>query len=604
MSSASHGFGLTLAALAAASTAQAQSTERASVGPGWLEANHESDLPAISADGRFVAFESMASNLPGASPAYIFNIYVRDRLTGTTECVSVDSAGIPGDSWSSRAALSADGRFAAFMSEATNLVAGDTNGTWDIFVHDRQSGTTESVSVDSTGVQANSLSWSPSLSADGRFVAFESWASNLVTGDTNGTWDVFVRDRLNGTTERISLGVAGAQGNSPSIGACVSADGRFVRFDSYANNLVAGDTNGTWDVFVRDRLSGTTERVSVDSAGVEGNLPSGAISGGQLSDRSSISPDGRFVVFESEATNLVSGDANGTYDVFVRDRLSGTTQRVSVDSSAVEANDYSLYPSISNDGRFVAFQSMASNLAPGDTNGRSDIFIHDRLSSVTERVSVDSAGVQGNNDSYTPVLANEGRLVCFYGRASNLVPGDTNVAMDVFVRERGGPPPPPAFCFGDGSATTCPCANSGGPGRGCENSASSGGAQLTSAGNAFLSADTFWLRSDGQVPGATSVFLQGSAAVSATSFGDGLRCLGGTLVRLYIRTSPVGGLATAPLASEPSISARSAALGDAISAGSTRYYQTYYRDPVLSFCPSPQGNSWNISSGLAVVWNQ
>jgi Tol biopolymer transport system component len=236
-----------------------------------------------------------------------------------------------------------------------------------VFVHDRQTGTTERVSVNSAGAQANYGGAFPSISVDGRFVAFDSYASNLVSGDTNGAPDVFVHDRQTGTTERVSVNVAGTQGNNSSGDASISADGRLVAFDSYASNLVSGDTNGTWDVFVRDRQAGTTKCMSVDSAGTQGNDSS--LSG-------SISVDGRFVAFQSSASKLVSGDTNGASDVFVHDRQTGTTERVSVDSAGREGNLDSVYPAISADGRFVAFHGDASNLVPGDTNGSVDVFVH------------------------------------------------------------------------------------------------------------------------------------------------------------------------------------------------------------------------------------
>ncbi len=200
-------------------------------------------------------------------------------LAGTTwaqltQRVSLDSGGVQGTGNSFAPSITADGRFVAFNSQAANLVAGDTNGFFDVFVRDRQTGITERVSVSTAGTQGDgdsSFGYTPSISADGRFVAFSSLATNLVANDTNGFADVFVRDRLSGTTERVSVATGGAAGNANSLTPSISADGRYVAFESFASNLVGSDSNGTWDVFVRDRQAGTTERASVDSSGSQAN---------------------------------------------------------------------------------------------------------------------------------------------------------------------------------------------------------------------------------------------------------------------------------------------------------------------------------------------
>src|SRR5437016_8015596 len=253
-------------------------------------------------------------------------LWGRSADAQTTERVSVASGGTEGNGASLSSALSADGRFVAFVSAATDLVAADTNGVSDVFVHDRQTGATERVSVASGGAEGNGSSgligfaFPPALSADGRFIAFVSFATNLVAGDTNGATDVFVHDRQTGTTERVSVASGGTQSNAASLGSALSADGRFVAFQSDATNLVAGDTNGATDVFVRDRQTGMTERVSVASDGTQAN---------NVSSYPALSADGRFVAFESDATNLVAGDTNGATDVFVHDRQTGATERVS-----------------------------------------------------------------------------------------------------------------------------------------------------------------------------------------------------------------------------------------------------------------------------------
>jgi Tol biopolymer transport system component len=292
-------------------------------------------------------------------------------VTGVTERVSVDSAGVEGNGDSRYPAISADGEVVGFASLATNLVAGDTNGNWDVFVHDRVSGVTERVSVDSGGAQGNGASDSASLSFDGRLVAFRSDASNLVAGDANLAYDVFVHDRVTLTTQRVSVDSGGNEGDDGSHQPSFASNGQFVAFYSYATNLVAGDANGCADVFVRDLSAATTGRVSVDSAGNEGD---------DGSYWPSISADGRNVAFFSDATNLVAADVNGASDVFVHDRLTGATTFASVDSAGAHANGASTETAISGDGRVVAFHSFATNLVTGDTNGSVDVFVHERCS--------------------------------------------------------------------------------------------------------------------------------------------------------------------------------------------------------------------------------
>jgi Tol biopolymer transport system component len=310
--------------------------------------------------------------------------------------VSLDSAGNEGNFDSGFPSISANGRFVAFKSFASNLVPGDTNNNSDIFVRDLLTNTTTLVSLDSAGNQANSDSSSPSISADGRFVAFASFASNLLP---KMKYDIFVRDLLTNTTTLVSVDSAGNPADNFSSSPSISADGRFVAFDSYSN-LVPGDTNNNSpvrnsDIFVRDLLTSTTTRVSVDSAGNQGNSNSGV---------PSISADGRFVAFQSFVSNLVPEDTNHQPDIFVRDLLTNTTTIVSLDSAGNQGNNYSSSPSISADGRFVAFASVASNLVPGDTNNQIDIFVRDLLTNITTRVSVDSAGNHRTNFSGVPTI--------------------------------------------------------------------------------------------------------------------------------------------------------------------------------------------------------
>jgi tricorn protease-like protein len=414
-------------ALALDASAVTTRTTRVNVSSNGTETDETSNSPSISADGRFVAFQSYATNLVGGDTNGTFDVFVHDRETGRTKRVSVSSAGTQGNSNSYAASISANGRFVAFQSYATNLVGGDTNSYADVFVFDRETGKTKRISVSSAGVEGNEVSASPKISADGRFVAFQSYATNLVGGDTNGYADVFVFDRETGKTKRVSVSSAGAEGNDESGHPSISANGRFVAFQSGASDLVGFDMNGVYDVFVNDRETGRTKRVSVSSAGTEGNAGS---------YWPSISADGRYVTVYSDASNLVAGDTNAFADVFVNDRETGKTKRVSVSSAGTEGNDGSYDPCISADGRFVAFSADATNLVAGDEDkGASDIFVHDRETGKTTLVSVSSDGTMGNAGSFAPVISAGGRFVAFESSATNLVgDDDTNATRDIFVR--------------------------------------------------------------------------------------------------------------------------------------------------------------------------
>jgi len=447
------GLLLVPASAAPAAPAAPGATTRISVASGGAQANRDSGGSAVSANGRYVAFESAASNLVPGDSNGLWDVFVRDRVAGATTRVSVASGGAQANDGSGGPTISADGRYVAFLSGASNLVAGDTNGVGDVFVRDRVAGATTRVSVASSGTQASSGSDEPVISADGRYVAFVSMADNLVPGDTNRRRDVFVRDRVTGATTRVSVTSGGSQaisgpGTASGNGSekpAISADGRYVTFLSMAGNLVPGDTNRTPDVFVHDRVTGATTRVSVASGGTQANNDS---------DQSAISADGRYVAFTSLASNLVPADTNGLnangQDVFVRDRVAGATTRVSLGSGGAQANGYSQGPAISGDGRYVTFESLARNLVPGDSNGLWDVFVRDRVAGATTRASVTSAGTQANHESAGPGISANGRYVAFQSEATNLVAGDTNGMSDVFLRDRLAPATPFGDFTGDG----------------------------------------------------------------------------------------------------------------------------------------------------------
>ena len=395
-------------------------------------------------------------------------------IGGTTR-ISLSSAHRQGNRPSYTAGISANGRYVAFTSLGTNLVPGDTNGRQDAFVYDRRSGQNERVSVSSSGTQArpgrdpNGGSAALGISADGRYVLFRSDASNLVRGDTDGKSDAFIHDRVTGQTRRIppvgvgvTDGALSADGRYAVLGAAgkvfrydlrnrrlleltksangwsdepsLSADGRYVAFTSIASNLVHADTNQLPDVFVRDVLTGKTARVSVTSAGKQGVGRRNS----NGSNASTISSDGRYVAFHSDMENLVRGDTNGVFDIFVHDRLTGTTQRVSVSSRGRQANAESLSgASFSAEGRFVAFSSLATNLVAGDRNDITDVFVRDLRTNRTRLVSLGLHG-QGDDASWIGLgsaFTQDGRYLLFASWAANLVAGDTNGVADVFLRD-------------------------------------------------------------------------------------------------------------------------------------------------------------------------
>ncbi len=465
--------------------AWSQVTDRVSVDSAGVEGNNASTAPSTSSDGRYVAFESQADNLVANDTNTDKDIFVHDRQTGATTRVSILSDGTTqGDDRSYSPSISSDGRYVAFESIATNLlgVGNDDNDWSDIFVHDRDADgdgiydepaevSTVRVSVVSDETESIDPSNNPSISSDGRYVAFESGGElDLMAIEFLLFPDVFVHDRDtdgNGiydepgevSTIRMSEDSDGNEANGASSSASISSDGRYVAFESIADNLVAGDTSfllgGSRDVFVRDRDADgdgiydeagaiSTVRVSVRSDGTEAD---------QASAAPSISGDGRYVAFVSDATNLVANDTNGSTDVFVHDLQTGTTTRASVDSADVEGNGISNFPSISSDGRYVAFESDATNLVADDTLGFSDVFVHDRQTGVTTRASVDLAGVEGNGNSNSPSMSADGKSVIFQSDADNLVAGDTNTAPDIFIHNRDSLPPTVASTSPTDSAT-------------------------------------------------------------------------------------------------------------------------------------------------------
>lgn len=437
------------------------------------QANGTSVLPAADGDGCVVAFKSDASNLASDTHHQQFNVFVRDRNAGTTTRAPVSPEPNEG---SFPPALNAcvpalcsaanDGQFVAFASLADNLVPLqhiDFNQSPDIFVYDRSAVATEIETVALDGLAGGGApDEAPSLCADGTRVAFTSSASHLVGNLGNGSNQVYTHDRVSGTNTLVSMATVGAGQGQPapgdSGGAAISGDGCVVAFYSNATSLVAGyrnDTCAAWGcrrVFARDLCADppSTEMVSVSNAGA---LPNG---GSQVSGSPpGLSYDGRYVAFSSDASNLEDGDDNGVTDVFVRDRCqvhgqpvdgcTASTIRVSKGPNGEDGP--SQFPSLSADGRFVVFQSAASNLVPDDTNGKTDIFVVDITGGMVRpamRVSVSSSGAQADGDSTVPQISGDGLSIVFQSDADNLVDGDSNGGSDIFVTLNPPTPTPTA----------------------------------------------------------------------------------------------------------------------------------------------------------------
>lgn len=425
--------GLVMLATVSCMAAEGAALSRVSVGQGGAEGNAWSDYPSLSNDGRYVAFASHASNLvPGdlnaaVNPLLGIDVFRYDRLTGVTIRVSVASDGGEGNGNAGGASISSDGRCVAFWSDSNNLVPGDTNGVSDIFIHDCVTGETIRVSIEADGGEANGPSVEPCLSGDGNRVAFTSMASNIAVNDVNANWDIFVRDLAAGQTMAVSVDASGWPGNGRSGQPTISADGSTVAFASRASNLVTVDTNLTWDVFARVLATGVMTLESVSTGGVQGDRTSSgpslsgdgrslafvskattlipgasivtavylrdrvagtterisatgdqlaATDGGLMSPRS-LSADGRYVALESGSITMLPDWATGAVRILRYDRQTGQLTVLSMAEDWTRADNEATNAAISGDGRFVAFASRATNLVPADANGAWDVFLCD-----------------------------------------------------------------------------------------------------------------------------------------------------------------------------------------------------------------------------------
>jgi hypothetical protein len=530
-----------------ASSSPAQTTERISVDSSGNEDHGSNTASAMSADGRYVAFISFAADLVTGDPDVSADIFLRDRQLGTT----IRIGGVTPVSFTTiecrSPSVSADGRYVAYTKTVESMGV----STFQVFLYDRVAATT---TTPSGSQQSLSGSSGVVLSGNGRYLAWNRFTGSL--------YQVYVHDVVTNTTTQQSLSSSGQLANSSCFATAISFDGRFVVFRSGATNLVPGDTNGAADIFVRDVVTGTTERVSVDSSGEQSNGTSGV---------AAISSDGRYVVFDSVATNLVPGDINGSSDVFLHDRATGVTTRISVGMQGEEPNGLSENATISADGRFVAYDSLAEDLVTGDTNGAYDVFVFDRVTGTTTRASIDSAGLQGNDWSFAPVISSDGARIAFQSYATNLVAGDTNNWNDIFMRDLApGCPLAAEYCTAVANST-------------------GSAASIASTGWASLSANNLVLATSGLPASTHGLFFFGTTPIDpGVPFGNGVRCVGGPLVRLGVVAAQNGvvsqaqDLTTAPYSS--------------VQPGSTRHFEFWYRDPAAG------GANFNASNALTLTF--
>jgi Tol biopolymer transport system component len=385
---------------------------------------------SVSADGNKVAFSSLATNLDPLDTNTVIDVYLKDLTTGSLKLVSIGANGV-GTASSNLPQISADGNFIAFVSTSANLVANDTNAVADVFVYKVSDATIERVSVANGGTESNGSSGACvsncfSISSDGRFVAFESSASNLAALDPDTTADIYLRDRQTGTTTLVSQTSAGALGSGPlgSNKPSISASGRFIAFES-SRVLEASDTNNTGDIYLRDTTNNTTVRVNTSA--------SGGFTTAGFSARPSISADGNVVAFRSLSNELVLGDNSGVNqrDVFVKNLITGAIVRATPPGGG-DPNGDSNEVVLSGDGNVLIFHSGASNLVAADSNNFIDVFRMVVASGVIERISVATAGTEGGNDSIFPDTNVDGSASVFESSANNLVVNDTNARTDVF----------------------------------------------------------------------------------------------------------------------------------------------------------------------------
>jgi len=403
--------------------------------PGWstgTEPSHGAQHMALSAKGRWMVIESKSLNLLPEGGDFNNDIYLYDTAKDVTVQVSRTADGGDTTLGGTRAAISRSGRHVVYDSPDPEIVPPDTNVASDVFLVDVKKGLTERMSVTSEGLGVAGQSTLADVNRNGKLVVFQSSASQLVPGDTNNKKDIFLRDRKKGTTTRLSLASDGSQADEDCECPAISDSGRFVAFTTKAA-LVPEDTNGYEDVYVIDVKKQVIVRGSVATDGSQGDWTEGSLAPRSGPDIS-ISSNGRFLAFHTDALNLAEGTVKPS--IVLRDLKKQTTTLVSRHSDGTAGNSSSFHPAISPEGRFVSYQSYATNLVDGDTEGHVDIFVTDVKKGLTERVSVGPEGVAGNLNSAMSSLSARGKWVAFSSEASNLIEDDTNGSTDVFLLRR------------------------------------------------------------------------------------------------------------------------------------------------------------------------
>jgi hypothetical protein len=405
--------------------------EITSVSSGGAQGDQNADSnTSISGDGRYVVFASRATNLVSSDTNAKSDIFVRDRASSTTTRISVSSSGTQANDDSSDPRISNDGRYVVFASVASNLVTGDTNSAQDVFIHDMQTGTTVAADTNASGTLSNNNSEWPDISADGRFVVFDSVGSNLVSGiNPNGVGaQIFVKDMYVGAIKTLSVDGSGNEGNGASSIPKIDCSGNVVTFYSDASNIVSGDTNGHGDIFV-------------DVLGWSGDqLDNVTQSANNLAEYPAISCNGNVISYASGATNIVSGDANGYWDIFGYNRLTKSNTMISLTSTGAQGNDHSSYPSVSDDGRYVAFQSNATNFSiyPDGWSPSANIFVHDNKTGSTQVITFSQVSTGYlTGDAGTPTISADGSSVAYVYGSNHLISSDTNGYIDIYDSQTG-----------------------------------------------------------------------------------------------------------------------------------------------------------------------